>query len=209
MNLVVLVGAPASGKSAVAAELSRFGWRVWESDDAAGAALNTTRAEAYLAERGEEFASTAARLVRERLAQLTSPKVDGSAQPSTIAAAPTAAPAPAADLPNTGKAGAAGAAGEVLVVSSEAVDDAAVRAELARVGAAGGNVVHLDADLASLTRRLGFTAPGGLAPLTPRALLGQMRRERLPLYQEVATVNLNTSFLTVPEVAAQVLATLS
>lgn len=206
MNLVVLVGAPASGKSAVAAELSRFGWRVWESDDAAGAALNTTRAEAYLAERGEEFASTAALIVRERLAQLTSPKADGSAQPSTIAAAPAAAPAPAADLPNTG---AAGAAGEVLVVSSEAVDDAAVRAELARFGAAGGNVVHLDADLASLTRRLGFTAPGGLAPLTPRALLGQMRRERLPLYQEVATVNLNTSFLTVPEVAAQVLATLS
>ncbi|WP_371174111.1 shikimate kinase [Buchananella felis] len=179
MSAIVLVGAPGSGKSAVAAELSKAGWRVWESDAAASAATNSSRSEAYLAERGDEFAAAAAAAARERLAALGDSPSAGTAQ--------NAAP------------------GEVLVFSSEVVDDPAVRADLARFGAAGGSVVHLDADLAALTRRLGFTAPGGLAALTPRAMLRQMRRERLPLYQQVATSNVDTSFLTVAEVAARVL----
>ncbi|MDO4791107.1 MAG: shikimate kinase [Buchananella hordeovulneris] len=178
MSIVVLIGAPGSGKSSVARHLAENGWAVWECDDAVAASLRVERAQAYLAEDGQRFAAQAVELAKERLAQA------------------------AAQLAES--VGEAGGQKQVLVLSSEAVLDADLRAQLRQIGQAGGNVVHLDADLAALTKRLGFTAPGGLATLTPRALLGAMRRERLPLYQEAAGHNIDTSFLTAPEVARAV-----
>lgn len=102
-----------------------------------------------------------------------------------------------------------GAGPQVVVVGSGAIESPQVRQALDTASQDGSLVVHLDADLATVSRRLALGAPAGLAPVLPRALWGQLRRERLPRYAAVANHTVDTTGLSVQAVADKVLDLLS
>ncbi len=70
----------------------------------------------------------------------------------------------------------------VLSLGGGAVLSAATRRRLA-----GHEVVLLDVDLSSAVRRVGLNRDRPVLALNPRAQLAQLLRERMPLYQQVAT----------------------
>jgi shikimate kinase len=91
--------------------------------------------------------------------------------------------------------------GEVLALGSGAVSDPDVRELLA-----GLPVVHLSASFGTVVRRIGMDRPRVVVPGNPRGRLRAMLAERLPLYQELAAVTVDTDDLDPDEVAAQVAA---
>lgn len=168
---LILIGAPGTGKSTLAAHLAARGWQVWESDDAVERVLGRSLADLHVA--GEQDALRQAEQ-QAVCAQLSAPR-DGMPTP------------------------------QVVVVGSGAIESPLVRQALTLARQAGDPVVHLDADLAVVSRRLALGAPGGLAPVLPRALWGQLRRERLPRYRAAASHTLDTTGLSACDACDKVL----
>jgi shikimate kinase len=93
----------------------------------------------------------------------------------------------------------------VLALGGGAVTDAASRALLVGYGKDGGTVLHLDVDLHSAAKRVGFSRDRPLLAVNPRAMLRTMLEARAPLYAEVATVTVDTGGRTPEDVVAEVL----
>jgi shikimate kinase len=96
------------------------------------------------------------------------------------------------------------ARGEVLALGSGAVFDEGVQQLLA-----GLLVVYLSASFGTLVKRIGMDRPRVVVPGNPRGRLRAMLTERLPLYQRLAAVTLETDNLDPDELAAQIAATVT
>lgn len=72
----------------------------------------------------------------------------------------------------------------------------------------GQRVVFLNVGLADAARRVGLARDRPVLALNPRASLRTLLEERLPLYREVATVEVVTDGRTAEEVAEEALASL-
>ena len=70
----------------------------------------------------------------------------------------------------------------------------------------GHLVVYLSVGLSEATRRVGLSAARPVLALNPRAQLASLLAQRLPLYREVATIEVPTDGQSPQEVAAAVLA---
>jgi len=92
----------------------------------------------------------------------------------------------------------------VLALGGGTVIDPSIRAALA-----GHTVVYLHVDLSDAVRRVGLARDRPLLVEAPRARLAALLRERRPLYEEVATVVVDTIGHTPEEVVEDVLARLS
>jgi len=93
---------------------------------------------------------------------------------------------------------------EVLALGSGAVLDEGVRQLLA-----GRPVVYLSASFGTVVRRIGLDRPRVVVPGNPRGRLRAMLNERLPLYQGLAAVTVETDDLDPDELAAQIAATVT
>lgn len=89
----------------------------------------------------------------------------------------------------------------VLSIGGGSVLDVATRAALR-----DHHVVFLNVDLSDGAKRVGFNRDRPLLALNPRAQLRTLMQERLPLYREVATREVDTSGKTPEQVAEEVLA---
>jgi shikimate kinase len=87
--------------------------------------------------------------------------------------------------------------GGVLALGSGAVLDPDVRRMLA-----GQLVVYLDADFATVARRIGMDRPRVVIPGNPRGRLRAMLEERRPVYADLASVIIQTDGRAPEEVAA-------
>ncbi|MCW2570486.1 MAG: shikimate kinase [Frankiales bacterium] len=67
------------------------------------------------------------------------------------------------------------------------------------------NVAFLSVGLAEATRRVGMSAPRPVLALNPRAQLQQLLAERLPLYREVASIEIVTDGKTPQQVLEELL----
>ena len=89
----------------------------------------------------------------------------------------------------------------VLSLGGGAVLDAGTRALLAEQ-----QVVLLQVGLADAARRVGLSRDRPVLALNPRAALHRLMAERAPLYEQVATVRVDTDGKTVQQVVDEVLA---
>jgi shikimate kinase len=89
----------------------------------------------------------------------------------------------------------------VLALGGGAVIDPITRAALA-----GHTVVYLQVDLSDAARRVGLARDRPLLIEAPRARLAALLRERRPLYEQVATVVVDTSGRTPDDATTDVLA---
>ena len=89
----------------------------------------------------------------------------------------------------------------VLAVGGGAVTNAATRAALVRCDVP---VVLLDTSLATLARRVGDGTTRPLLRRAPAQRLAELARERQPLYEEVATIRVDTDRRTADQVAAAI-----
>jgi shikimate kinase len=87
--------------------------------------------------------------------------------------------------------------GGVLAVGSGAVLDPDVRRMLA-----GQLIVYLEAEFATVAKRVGIDRPRVVIPGNPRGRLRVMLEERRPVYAELATLTVATDDLAPEEVAA-------
>jgi len=90
----------------------------------------------------------------------------------------------------------------VLALGSGAVEQAAEILE--RYAAAGGTVVLLDVSMAAGVPRVGLNVPRSVALGSARAQFAAMAAARRPLYERVAGTIIDTSSLTVEQVAEAV-----
>ena len=67
------------------------------------------------------------------------------------------------------------------------------------------NVAFLSVGLADATRRIGMSAARPVLALNPRAQLQQLLAERLPLYREVASIEISTNGKTPEQVLEELL----
>jgi shikimate kinase len=67
------------------------------------------------------------------------------------------------------------------------------------------NVAFLSVGLADATKRIGMSAPRPVLGLNPRAQLQQLLAERLPLYREVASIEIGTDGKTPEQVLEELL----
>ena len=91
----------------------------------------------------------------------------------------------------------------VLALGGGAIGDPDTRADLL-----GHTVVHLTVSLHDATKRVGWGPGRPMLDLNPRAKLAELMAARRPLYDEVATVTVDTSGRTPDVVAADVVAAL-
>lgn len=91
----------------------------------------------------------------------------------------------------------------VLAVGGGAVGDPDTRHDLL-----AHTVVFLDVSLHDATKRVGWGPGRPMLDLNPRAKLAELMTLRRPLYEEVATVTVDTSDRTAEDVAAEVVAVL-
>jgi len=94
--------------------------------------------------------------------------------------------------------------GGVLALGSGAVLDDGVVPLLA-----GLPVVYLSTSFAAVARRIGFDRPRVVVPGNPRGRLRAMLDTRVPLYQRLAAVTVETDDLDPDELAAQIAATIA
>ncbi len=87
----------------------------------------------------------------------------------------------------------------VLALGSGAVLDPDIQQRLE-----GLSVVYLSADFATIARRLGLDRPRVVIPGNPRGRLRAMLDERRPLYEQLATVTVETDDLDPDELAAEI-----
>jgi shikimate kinase len=92
---------------------------------------------------------------------------------------------------------AVGGAGGVLALGSGAVLDPDVRRMLA-----GQVIVYLEAEFATVAKRIGMDRPRVVMPGNPRGRLRTMLDERRPVYEGLATVTVSTDDMAPEEVAA-------
>jgi shikimate kinase len=92
---------------------------------------------------------------------------------------------------------AVGGAGGVLALGSGAVLDPDVRRMLA-----GQVIVYLEAEFATVAKRVGMDRPRVVIPGNPRGRLRTMLEERRPVYAELAELTVPTDDLAPEEVAA-------
>jgi len=90
-----------------------------------------------------------------------------------------------------------------------ALGGGAVLAERTRAALAGHTVVYLDVELADAAKRVGLARDRPLLLEAPRTRLAALLRERKPLYQQVATIVVETAGRTPAEVADEVAARLT
>jgi shikimate kinase len=88
----------------------------------------------------------------------------------------------------------------VLSLGGGAVLDERTRARLKP-----HNVAFLSVGLAEATRRIGMSAARPVLQLNPRAQLQQLLAERLPLYREVASIEISTDGKTPEQVLEELL----
>ncbi|WP_418606737.1 shikimate kinase [Georgenia sp. SUBG003] len=94
----------------------------------------------------------------------------------------------------------------VLALGSGAVEQAVEALE--RYRADGGTVVLLDVSMAAGVPRVGLNAPRSVALGSARAQFAAMAAARRPVYERVAGTVVDTSSLTVEEVAEAVVGSL-
>jgi shikimate kinase len=94
----------------------------------------------------------------------------------------------------------------VLAIGGGAVTSTRTRAALAR---AGVPVVLLNTSLPTLARRVGDGATRPLLREAPAQRLAELARDRAPLYQEVATIRVDTDHRSADQVAAAIAALLT
>lgn len=87
----------------------------------------------------------------------------------------------------------------VLALGSGAVLDPDIRLRLE-----GLPVVYLAAGFATIARRMGLDRPRVVIPGNPRGRLRAMLEERRPLYEQLATVTVETDDLDPDELAAEI-----
>jgi shikimate kinase len=90
-----------------------------------------------------------------------------------------------------------------------ALGGGAILAEETRALLRGQTVVYLAVDLADAVRRVGLGQGRPLLAVNPRATLRHLLDQRRPLYEEVATLSVQTSGRTPEEVAEALLAELA
>ena len=95
-------------------------------------------------------------------------------------------------------------AGGVLALGSGAVLDGGVQPMLA-----GLPVVYLSASFGTLARRIGLDRPRVVVPGNPRGRLRAMLDTRLPVYQRLAAITVETDDLDPDELAEQIAAKLA
>jgi shikimate kinase len=88
----------------------------------------------------------------------------------------------------------------VLSLGGGAVLDAGTRERLRP-----HNVAFLSVGLAEATKRIGMSAARPVLALNPRAQLQQLLAERLPLYREVASIEISTDGKTAEQVLEELL----
>jgi shikimate kinase len=88
----------------------------------------------------------------------------------------------------------------VLSLGGGAVLDAGTRERLKP-----HNVAFLSVGLADATKRIGMSAARPVLALNPRAQLTQLLAERLPLYREVASIEISTDGKTAEQVLEELL----
>jgi len=93
--------------------------------------------------------------------------------------------------------------GGVLALGSGAVLDPDIQHRLE-----GLPVIYLVADFATIARRMGLDRPRVVIPGNPRGRLRAMLEERRPLYEQLATVVVETDDLDPDELAAEISARL-
>ena len=93
--------------------------------------------------------------------------------------------------------------GGVLALGSGAVLDPGIQHRLE-----GLPVVYLAADFGTVARRLGLDRPRVVIPGNPRGRLRAMLEERRPLYEQLATLTVETDDLDPDELAAEISARL-
>ena len=91
----------------------------------------------------------------------------------------------------------------VLALGSGAVLDPDIQHRLAGTRQ-GLPVVYLAADFGTIARRLGLDRPRVVIPGNPRGRLRAMLAERRPLYEQLATVTVETDDLDPDELAAEI-----
>jgi shikimate kinase len=89
-----------------------------------------------------------------------------------------------------------------------ALGGGAVLAPATRAALQGHTVVFLSVEIADAVRRTGLDVARPVLGLNPRATLRTLLAERRPVYEEVATVTVETDGRTPAEVASEVLAAL-
>jgi len=165
--VVVLIGPPAAGKSAVGplvADLLGVPFRDTDSDVAVAAGKPV----------GDIFVEDGEETFRElERAAVTSALGDQGGEPAR----------------------------GVLAVGSGAVLDEGVQQLLL-----GQPVVYLSTSFGTLVKRIGLDRPRVVIPGNPRGRLRAMLTERLPLYQRLAAVTVQTDELDPDELAAQIAA---
>ena len=93
--------------------------------------------------------------------------------------------------------------GGVLALGSGAVLDPDIQQRLE-----GLRVIYLAAGFATIARRMGLDRPRVVIPGNPRGRLRVMLEERRPLYEQLATVTVQTDDLDPDELAAEISARL-
>ena len=91
----------------------------------------------------------------------------------------------------------------VLALGGGAIGDPETRTDLI-----SHTVVHLTVALHDATKRVGWGPGRPMLDLNPRAKLAELMAKRRPLYEEVATVTVDTTGRTPEDVAAEVVAAL-
>ncbi|GIF49477.1 shikimate kinase [Asanoa ferruginea] len=89
-----------------------------------------------------------------------------------------------------------------------ALGGGAILAEDNRTALAGHQVVHLVVSLGEAVKRVGLSSGRPLLAINPRATLKYLLDQRIPLYESVATITVETDGRTPEEVADEIVALL-
>jgi len=89
-----------------------------------------------------------------------------------------------------------------------ALGGGAIMAEANRTALAGHQVVHLVVSLGEAVKRVGLNSGRPLLEINPRATLKYLLDQRIPLYESVATITVETDGRTPDEVAEEIAALL-
>jgi shikimate kinase len=89
-----------------------------------------------------------------------------------------------------------------------ALGGGAILAEDNRAALAGHQVVHLVVSLGEAVKRVGLSTGRPLLAINPRATLKYLLDQRIPLYEQVATLSVETDGRTPDEVAQEIAARL-
>jgi shikimate kinase len=166
--LVILIGPPGAGKSAVGPLVAaRLGVEFRDTDAEVGAAAGKPVSDIFIEDGENAFRELERAAVTGALSQDSALRAEGG----------------------------------VLALGSGAVLDDGVVPLLA-----GLPVVYLSASFSTVARRIGLDRPRVVVPGNPRGRLRAMLDTRIPLYQRLAAVTVETDDLDPDELAAEITA---